>query len=203
MGFWTGAGSGLIGGLASIYSAWQSSEAQESANQTNQNIALMNNQTAIDLANTSHQREVKDLVAAGLNPVLSVDGAGSPVPALTSAKVEATSPKFDLGKAVNNALTARQAAIETDARQEQLDLIKKQVEGQDFENLIKKGEAFDAALTSDAWHNMDTAERQEVIRHRIKAIKESARNDTNLNWRNNLKAFTPLINTASKLMMLK
>lgn len=44
--------------------------------------ARMNNQTAIDLANTAHQREVRDLRDAGLNPILSTHGSGADSPSL-------------------------------------------------------------------------------------------------------------------------
>lgn len=91
---------------ASLYSAQSARAGQESANETNMAIAAMNNQTMIDLANTAHQREVKDLIAAGLNPVLSVDGAGAPVPALTSAKVE-NAQKNNIGSAINQAFSAK------------------------------------------------------------------------------------------------
>lgn len=51
--------------------------------------ARMNNQTAIDLANTAHQREVRDLRDAGLNPILSTHGSGADSPSLQAPNLDA------------------------------------------------------------------------------------------------------------------
>lgn len=42
-------------------------------------MAANNMQFQMDMANTAHQREVQDLKAAGLNPILSAHGNGAPV----------------------------------------------------------------------------------------------------------------------------
>jgi len=68
-------------------SAFMSARGQAQANQ--QNINLAHDQMAFQerMSNTAHQREVADLRAAGLNPILSVNsGASSPAGASTQVQ---------------------------------------------------------------------------------------------------------------------
>lgn len=62
---------------------------QEKINEENKQLQQETNQTSIDLANTAHQREVEDLKAAGLNPVLSAGGTGAVTPSLGTATMGA------------------------------------------------------------------------------------------------------------------
>jgi len=70
-----------VGGVSNLASTAMTNDA-------NADLASSANQTSIELANTAHQREVNDLRAAGLNPILSAGGSGSSVPTMHVATME-------------------------------------------------------------------------------------------------------------------
>ena len=92
-GFWAQA-------LSSVANYFSSKSANDSTNSANLRNTRLNNELQDRLSRTAHQREVKDLKLAGLNPILSARGSGAPQPASASAKVE---PKPSLGSAAINA----------------------------------------------------------------------------------------------------
>lgn len=81
---------GAISTAGSLYANSANRKAQAHINDVNWQIAAQNNATQVDMANTAHQREVRDLKAAGLNPILSASGNGSPTPTLQSPELGAS-----------------------------------------------------------------------------------------------------------------
>ena len=103
-----GAWSSIISSAASYLG---NKSANDSTNAANLRNTQLNNELQERLSRTGHQREVKDLRAAGLNPILSARGSGSPQPSSAAAKVE---PKPSLGSAAINA--AQIALLHSQAR---------------------------------------------------------------------------------------
>lgn len=100
--------------------------AQGSANRTNMKIAQKQENFQRHMSNTAHQREVEDLRAAGLNPLLSATGGhGASTPTGSSTTVQANN---ELGKglerSVSNAVDARRLRKELDATDSQVALNK-------------------------------------------------------------------------------
>lgn len=104
--------SGLIGGISSIFGG---NSANKKAAQQAQ--AQMNFQER--MRDTQYQSKVKDLMAAGLNPMLAYGGGGNAAPSGTSA------PVIDaISSGVSSANQARQVTAAVKAQESQVELNK-------------------------------------------------------------------------------
>ena len=79
-------GGAIVGGMFNASN-------QTSANETNIRLARENREWQENMANTEVQRRKRDLIAAGLNPILAA-GSSASTPTPTTPQVEAVQPRF-------------------------------------------------------------------------------------------------------------
>lgn len=102
----------IFGSAAQVYNNKSNIDLNKETNKANLLAQQEANALQVDLANTSHQREIADLKAAGLNPILSAGGQGASTPNLGVSAQQAghtdslADQMRDIGKAASSAATA-------------------------------------------------------------------------------------------------
>lgn len=138
---------------------------QEMANRTNVGQAREQMAFQREMASDAHQREVKDLVLAGLNPILSANN-GASVPQGASAKVDDS-----LGKGVASAIEGARLSLEMKKQKAEVanleasnKLLHAQKTKTDTESKVMSKGIPGAEIKNDAY---------DVIRPIIKRLKEA------------------------------
>lgn len=183
-----GPGGAMMGyGLGSgISSAYQNRQAQAQTNAMNIDMMREQNVFQREMSNTAHQREVGDLQAAGLNPILSAGGSGSSTPAGGSASL--TAPQLHLPDFVQYGFQLKQlsqADRKLDIDQQNADATAKAVglketkTPYEVKKLTSEKELTDAKrvlANKGAPRALLEAEGADFVRGTIRWLKEMARN---------------------------
>jgi len=188
------AAGGILGGIfggpagasagASIGGSIAGVRAGEQTNEANARQASLNRDFQQEMSSTAHQREVADLTAAGLNPILSAN-AGASTPAGGTGAAQ-TNPMESLAASARDAM---QLALQVTKQKEEIALIRAQKNKTDVDAKVASVGIPKAELTNDLF---------QTIKNKWNEAIKSSNPPSDSNWEASQRAEQRLRSKAEK-----
>ena len=166
----------VIGAAASLAGSALSAKGQRDTNDANREMSAEQRAWQERMSNTAHQREVADLRAAGLNPILSAGGSGASTP--VGGMIAAENPNATFERGMSNAVQASKIEAELDKMQQETkesasrETVNKEVPAQVRADTALKRTQGD--LTAQQWYN--AAKTANLIDEQVGEVQDRRKN---------------------------